>query len=300
MPSLFDPHQLGSKRVLKNRIAMAPMTRTRTSAGDVPNAPWGVANERAANSDVFAHDSSGKLTFVRASAPRQMSITEISGLVTEFTAAFRRAAHAGFDGVEIHAANGYLFDQLMNSTLNTRTDAYGSQTPQTRIRLLLEVVDAAIRELSAGNVGVRVSPFGRFNNMPPDPHAETTPLYLCDELSRRGIAYLHLVYQLMPAGNVEGAEFKDTNLSDDVVNKVREAFNGTLIWCGGFTKTKAQAALDNGCADLIAFGRPFIANPDLATRLKNDWPLAEADQSALYTRNGEKGYTDFPNFTPHP
>jgi N-ethylmaleimide reductase len=377
MPVLFDTHQLGGQRVLKNRVVMAPMTRTRTSEGDVPNAlmatyygqrasaglivteatdvsarskgyastpgihtdaqvrgwklvtdevhrnggtiflqvwhvgrmahtslmpdgeaPWGVTDERASASDVFAHDAAGRLTFVRASAPRQIGTGEIPGLVDEFAFAFRNAKRAGFDGVEIHGANGYLFDQFMNSALNRRADIYGGQTPQTRTRVLLEVVDAAIRELGANNVGVRVSPFGKYNSMPADPRVEETLLYLCDELNHRKVAYLHTVYQLMPAGNMEDSAFDETHLSDDLVRKVRAAFRGTLIWCGGFTRSTAQAALDTGLTDLIAFGRPFVANPDLVARFRNGWPMAEADPSAFYTRNGEKGYTDFPDFNP--
>jgi N-ethylmaleimide reductase len=258
--------------------------------------PWGATNERAAESDVFAHDNQGRWTFVRASVPRQIETEEAAGLANEFAAAFHHAKLAGFDGVEIHGANGYLFDQFMNSALNTRTDRYGGRSPQTRTRLLLEVVDAAIRELGAGNVGVRVSPFGTYNSMPHDPRAEETVLYLCQELSRRGIAYLHVIYQLMPEGNVEGDKFTEANLSDDQVWKIRRAFQGTLIWCGSFTKTTAQAALSTGWADLIAFGRPFVANPDLVARLANNWPLAVAHQSDLYTRDGEKGYTDFPSY----
>lgn len=265
----------------------------------LPNgeAPWGVTDERASQSDVFAHDSDGKLTFMRASPPRQIGTEEIPGLVNEFAMAFKNAKLAGFDGVEIHAANGYLLDQFMNSTLNARADGYGGRTPQTRTRMLLEVVDAAIRELGAGRVGIRMSPFGRYNSMPTDPNVEETLLYLCEELNRRKVAYLHLLYQLMPSGNMEDSEFNETHLSDALMQKVRIAFDGTLIWCGGFTKNSAQAALDTGWVDLIAFGRPFVANPDLVARFKNDWPLAEAGRSALYTRNGEKGYTDFPNFT---
>ena len=265
----------------------------------MPNgeAPWGVTDEKASESDVFAHDSDGKLTFMRASPPRQIQVEEIPGLVNEFALAFKNAKLAGFDGVEIHAANGYLFDQFMNSTLNTRVDEYGGATPETRTRLLLEVVDAAIRELGAGRVGIRVSPFGRYNSMPADPHVEETLLYLSRELSHRKVAYLHMLYQLMPSGNMEDSEFNETHLSDSLVRKVREAFSGSLIWCGGFDRDNAQVALDTGWVDLIAFGRPFVANPDLAARFKNDWPLAESDRSALYTRNGEKGYTDFPNFT---
>lgn len=376
MTTLFESHALGDQIVMKNRAVMAPMTRTRTSPGDVPNAmmatyygqragagliiteatdvsahtkgyawtpgiyteeqmqgwrlvtdevhrrggtiflqtwhvgrlahtsmlpngeaPWGATAERASESDVFIHDASGKLTFLRASTPRQIETAEAAVVVGEFAAAFGNALRAGFDGVEIHAANGYLFDQFMNSVLNTRTDQYGGQSPQNRTRLLLDVVDAAIRVLGAGRVGVRLSPFGRYGSMPADPRVEETLLYLCGELSRRGIAYLHFVYQLMPSGNAQDGNFDQPHLSDELMRKVRESFNGSLIWCGGFDGITAQAALDSGLVDLIAFGRPYIANPDLVERLKHDWPLAEAARSDFYTRDGERGFTDFPSCT---
>jgi N-ethylmaleimide reductase len=161
----------------------------------LPNgeAPRGATDERAAQSDVFIYDSDGKAVFVRADTPRKIETEEVAGLLDEFTIAFRNAKAAEFDGVEIHGANGYLFDQFMNSTLNTRTDQFGGQTPHTRTRLLLDVIDIAIRELGADKVGVRVSPFGKFNSMPSDPFAEETLLHLCSELSRREIAYLHVV-----------------------------------------------------------------------------------------------------------
>jgi N-ethylmaleimide reductase len=377
MPGLFDTYTLGGQHILKNRIVMAPMTRTRTSIGDVPNAlmakyysqrasaglivteatdvarhskgyawtpgiytdaqvqgwrlvtdavhrsggtiflqiwhvgrmahtslmpngeaPWGVTGEKASMSDVFASDTSGRLTFIRASTPRPIETAEIPGLVEDFAGAFRNARLAGFDGVEIHGANGYLFDQFMNSVLNTRTDPYGGMTPHTRTRFLLEVMDAAIKVWGPGGVGVRLSPFGRYNSMPADPRVEETMMYLCSELSRRKAAYIHLVYQLMPSGNMEGAEFNETHLRDDFTQKVREAFDGTLIWCGGFDKPTAQAALDTGRTDMIAFGRPFVANPDLVARLENNWPVAEAEHSSFYTRAGETGFTDFPPYDP--
>lgn len=375
--SLFESYKLGSQQ-LTNRMVMAPMTRTRTSLGDVPNtlmakyygqrasagliiaeatdvaphgkgylwtpgiytdaqiagwqlvtnevhrnggkvfiqlwhvgrmshismmpcgqAPWGVTDERAAESDVFAHDASGKLTFVRASTPRQLGTEELPALVEDFRKAFRNAAKAGFDGIELHAANGYLFEQFMNSTLNTRSDHYGGQSLENRTRFLLEVVDAAIQELGANKIGIRLSPFGHYNSMPDDPKVEETFFYLCDELNRRGIAYIHLLYQLMPKGNMqEVTTFEETHLPDEFVKKTRAIFKGAIIWCGGFTKHSAQSALATGWADLIAFGRPFVGNPDLVARFKNNWPLVEADRSAYYTRNGEIGFTDFPNFNP--
>jgi len=375
--NLFEPLKLGSQQ-LNNRVVMAPMTRTRTSAGDVPNAlmakyygqrasagliiseavdvaphskgylwtpgiyndtqvagwklvtdevhrhggkifsqiwhvgrmshislmpegqaPWGATNEQATGSDVFAHGADGKLTFVRASAPRQLRTDEMPGLINDFRVAFRNADKAGFDGIEIHAANGYLFEQFMNSTHNTRNDEYSGNTLENRTRFLLEVIDTAIQELGAGRIGIRLSPFGHYNSMPHDPFAEETFFYLCHELQQRGIAYIHLLYELLPTGNMEQVTvFQEQHLPDDFVKKTRDVFKGAIIWCGSFTKDSAGKALATGWADLIAFGRPFVGNPDLVARFKNNWPLTEADRSAYYTRNGEIGYTDFPEFNP--
>ncbi|KRC04546.1 1,2-oxophytodienoate reductase [Hydrogenophaga sp. Root209] len=377
MVSLFDSQALNGTVFLKNRIVMAPMTRTRTSDGDVPNelmaiyygqrasaglivteatdvapsskgyaltpgihteaqqqgwrlvtdevhrndgtiflqlwhvgrmahpslmpngeAPWGVTEARAEHSDVFAHDTNGKLDFIRAGTPRRLETIEVEALVDTFSQSFANARRAGFDGVEIHGANGYLVDQFLNSALNTRTDRYGGGNVQDRTRFLVDVVDAAVRELGPGRVGVRLSPFGTYNSMPPDPLAEETLLYLCELLGSRGVAYLHLVYQLMPAGNMESSEFKERHIEQALLTKVRAAFPGAIIWCGGITsRESAQAALETRLVDLIAFGRPYIANPDLVERLQRGWPLAEALPSTFYTRHGEVGYTDFPTYS---
>lgn len=185
----------------------------------------------------------------------------------------------------------------MNSVLNTRTDRYGGGCIEDRTRFLMEVVEAAVQELGPGRVGVRLSPFGTFNSIPADPLAEETLLYLSEQLGRRGVAYMHLVYELMPKGNMESAEFKKHHIDHALLAKVRAAFHGAIIWCGGFTnRESAQAALDTGFVDLIAFGRPYIANPDLAERIEHGWPLAEADRSTYYTRRGATGFTDFPAY----
>ena len=375
MADLFESLSLGGTVSLKNRIVMAPMTRTRTSEGDVPNAlmatyygqranaglivteaadvapsskgyawtpgihsdaqrrgwrlvtdeihrkggtaflqlwhvgrmahpsimpngevPWGVTEQRAENSDVFAHDEEGKLGYIRAGTPRRLATDEVSALVGTFSQAFSDARGAGFDGVELHAANGYLFEQFMNPVLNTRDDRYGGRSIEDRTRFLMEVVDAAVRTLGPGRVGVRLSPFGLFNSMPADPNVEETLLYLAQQLGRRGVAYMHLIYELMPAGNMETAQFESRYIDHALLAKVRAAFPGAIIWCGGFNSREgAQAALDTGLVDLIAFGRPYIGNPDLAERLKHGWALTEADRSTYYTRRGEVGFTDFPS-----
>ncbi len=371
---LFESLSLGKTVSLKNRIVMAPMTRTRTSPGDVPNdlmaryygqragagliiteaidvapsskgyawtpgiytdaqrkgwrlvtdeihrkggtvfaqlwhvgrmahpsilpngqAPWGVTEQRAENSDVFAHDGNGVLGYIRAGAPRRLATQEVSDLVGTFARAFADLQGAGFDGVELHAANGYLFEQFMNPVLNTRTDRYGGRSLEDRTRFLTEVVDAGVRQFGPGRIGVRLSPFGLFNSMPADPDVEGTLLYLAEELGRRGVGYLHLIYELMPTGNMETAEFKARCIDHALLAKVRAAFPGAIIWCGGFkSREGAQAALATGLVDLIAFGRPFVGNPDLPDRLRHGWPLAEADRSTYYTRRGEIGFTDFP------
>jgi N-ethylmaleimide reductase len=260
-------------------------------------APLGVTGQRAEGSTVFAHGPDGSLGYMPVSTPRPLGTDEVSSLVDIFSQAAVNARQAGFDGVELHAANGYLFEQFMNSVLNTRSDCYGGRSVEDRTRFLMEVVDAAVRELGAGRVGVRLSPFGTFNSIPADPLAEETLLYVCGQLARRGVAYLHLVYELMPEGNMETAEFKQRFLDHALLARVRAAFPGKIIWCGGFIDRQgAQAALDTGLVDLIAFGRPYIGNPDLAERLRHGWPLTEADRSAYYTRRGEVGYTDFPAY----
>lgn len=265
----------------------------------MPNgeAPWGVTEQPAESSDVFAHDEHGVLGYMRAGKPRQLRTDEVSALVGSFAKAFENAKEAGFDGVEIHAANGYLFEQFMNPVLNTRTDRYGGGSLEDRTRFLMETVDEAVRVLGPGRVGVRLSPFGIFNSMPADPDVEETLLYLARELGQRGVAYIHLLYELMPAGNMESATFEKAHIEHAVLAKVRAIFPGTIIWCGGFTtREAAQEALDTGLVDLIAFGRPYIANPDLVERLRNGWPLAVADRSTYYTRRGPVGFTDFPRW----
>lgn len=260
-------------------------------------APVGVTGERAEGSEVFAHGPDGRLRFMPTETPRPLGTDEVSAMVGTFAKAAINARRAGFDGVELHAANGYLIEQFMNSVLNTRTDRYGGGI-EDRTRFLMDVVDAVVAEFGPGRVGVRLSPFGKYGSMPADPLMEETFLYVVEQLGHRGVAYIHLLYELLPEGNMETAEFAPRHLDHGLLAKARALFPGAFIWCGGFTDCQgAQASLDTGLVDLIAFGRPYIANPDLPERLRNDWPLAVADRSAYYTRDGEVGYTDFPVYS---
>ncbi|TPK60745.1 MULTISPECIES: alkene reductase [unclassified Mesorhizobium] len=266
----------------------------------LPNgqAPVGVTAEQAVGSEVFAHGPDGRLRFMAAETPRPLSTEEVTAMVGTFAKAAANAREVGFDGIEIHAANGYLIEQFMNSVLNTRTDRYGGGSMEDRARFLMEVVDAVVAEFGAGRVGVRLSPFGKYGSMPADPLVEETFLYIVEQLGRRGVAYAHLLYELLPDGNMESATFEARHLDHDMLAKARASFPGAFIWCGGFNDVeRAQAALDTGLVDLIAYGRPYIANPDLVERLRSGWPLAVADRSVYYTRNGDVGYTDFPTYS---
>ena len=265
----------------------------------LPNgqAPVGVTAERAEGSEVFAHGPDGRLRFMPVDTPRALSTDEVSAMVGTFAKAAANARKVGFDGVELHAANGYLIEQFMNSVLNTRTDRHSGGSMENRTRFLMDIVDAVVAEFGPGRVGVRLSPFGKYGSMPTDPLVEETFLYVVEQLGRRGVAYIHLLYELLPEGNMETGVFKPRYLDHALLAKARALFPGAFIWCGGFDdRARAQEALDTGLVDLIAFGRPYIANPDLVERLKRGWPLAVADRSTYYTRNGEVGYTDFPTY----
>jgi 2,4-dienoyl-CoA reductase-like NADH-dependent reductase (Old Yellow Enzyme family) len=168
--------------------------------------------------------------------------------------------------------------------VNKRDDQYGNQNKENRTRLLLEAFDAIAEVFGAELVGVRIAPFGSFNSMPQDAKVEETFLFLANELSRRNAAYVHLVL-----GHPKRV------VPDEFLPKLRSAFHGTIMVNGGLTKETAQALLDEDKADLFAFGRLFIANPDLPERFKNDWPLAEPDPKTFYGGDAE-GYTDYPEF----
>ena len=250
-------------------------------------APEGPTNEQPEEATCFAYEEDGNPGNVPTSCPRALDVDGIARVRGEFVQAARNACEAGMDGVEIHGANGYLFDEFLNSVVNTRDDAYGGSV-ENRCRFLLEVVDAVGDAVGIAQTGVRISPNGRFNSMPEDPEMEQTFLFLAEELARRGIAYLHINDQ---------ATFGMPAIPEGLIPKIRDAFHGPIILCGGYDAPRAQSAIDEGIADLIAFGVPFLANPDLPLRLENGLPLNEVDRDTFYG-GGEKGYTDYPVHQP--
>ena len=246
-------------------------------------APEGPTDEQPEGAVCFAYDEAGNPGNVATSKPNALDDAGIQRVKTAFVQAARNTVDAGLDGVEIHGANGYLFDQFLNSVVNTRDDVYGGSV-EKRCRFLLEVVDAVKDAIGAERTGVRISPNGRFNGMPEDPEMEATFLHLAAELDRRDVAFLHI--------NDQGT-FGQPPIPAELLPKIRDAFSGPIILCGGYDAVRAKAAVDQGLADLVAFGVPYIANPDLAARLEHGWPLNEADRDTFYG-GGEQGYTDYP------
>ena len=216
--------------------------------------------------------------------PKEMNDEDLLLTWTEYVAAAKNAIDAGFDGVELHGANGYLLEQFLSPISNIRTDKYGGSI-ENRCRFVLEVVTAVAETIGKGKTGVRLSPYGVASDMPHYPEIDKTYTYLAEELNKLGIVYLHLVdHSAMGAPEVP-AEIKGI---------IRTRFKNTLILSGGYDKERAEADIETGKADLIAFGRPFINNPDFVERLKNDWSLSKELKMDLFYTPGEKGYTDYP------
>jgi N-ethylmaleimide reductase len=215
--------------------------------------------------------------------PRAMEEADAQQAIAEYAQASRNARDADFDGVELHGANGYLLEQFLNPGVNQRTDRWGGSL-ENRARLLLKATRAVAKAIGPDRVGVRLSPFGVFNDMPPYEGVEEAYTWLAAQLSDIGIVYLHLV---------DHSSMGAPPVPDSTKFAIRKAFPGTLILSGGYDRARAQADLASGRADLVAFGRPFIANPDFAERLRANAPLAVPDPATFYTP-GAAGYTDYP------
>ncbi|MDR3652589.1 MAG: alkene reductase [Paludibacter sp.] len=356
---LFEPTKLGDLE-LKNKIVMAPMTRSR-AIGNVPNAlmaeyygqrasagliitegtspspnglgysriPGCFSKEQVAGwkqTTTAVHKADGRIflqlmhtgrishvlnlpegaqiiapSAVKAAGqmwtdseqmqdfpiPKQMNDDDLLLTLTEYVASAGHAIEAGFDGVELHAANGYLLEQFLSPISNIRTDKYGGSI-ENRCRFVLEVVAAVAETIGKERTGIRLSPYGVASDMPLYPEIDETYTYLAEELNKLGIVYLHLVDH-SAMGNPE--------VPFEIKGIIRTRFKNSIILSGGYDKERAEADIESGIADLIAFGRPFINNPNLVERLKNDWPLSQILKMDLFYTAAGEGYTDYPDYS---
>ncbi len=216
--------------------------------------------------------------------PKAMTAEQLVMTKNEFVQAGINAVKAGFDAVELHGANGYLLEQFLSPFANVRTDNYGGSV-ENRCRFVIEVAQAVADAIGKDKVGIRLSPYGVASDMPHYDQIDETYTYLAEELNKIGILYIHLVdHSAMGAPAVPST----------IKKAIRDKFTNTIIMSGGLDKAKAEEILETGAGDLVAFGRPFINNPDLVRRLENNLPLSEnLDFNTFYTAD-EKGYTDYP------
>ncbi|AQL38548.1 alkene reductase [Pseudomonas syringae] len=285
-PGLYTPEQIAAWRVVTDavhaeggRIFVQLWHVGRVShvdlqpGGAAPVAPSAIR----AQTKTFVNNA-----FTDVSEPRALELSELPGIVNDFSQAAANAIEAGFDGVEIHGANGYLLDQFIKDSANVRTDAYGGSVGN-RARLLLEVITAVVKEIGAQRTGVRISPVSPANGVAssdPQPQYE----YIAEQLSEQGIAFLHVV---------EGATGGPRDVAPFDYDALRQRFKHTYLANNGYDLDLETVRVNANKADLVAFGRPFISNPDLIERLKTGAPLAELNPATLYG-GGAEGYTDYP------
>jgi len=282
IPGLFTPEQVGGWRAVTSSVhaaggRMVAQLMHTGRVGHARNLPAGarvVAPSAVAANGMMYTDEEGPQPMP---TPEEMTAADIAQARDEFVAAAKNAIDAGFDGVELHGANGYLLEQFLNPHANLRKDAYGGSV-DSRARFVLEVANATGEAIGRDRVGMRLSPFNTFNDLPA--YDETEEQYAHVARGLRGLLYVHLIGNPAP-GFARAAE------------RIRESFGGPVILNGGYDAERAEAALASGEADLVAFGRPFIANPDLVERIRRRAELAQPDPSTFYTP-GAKGYVDYP------
>ena len=215
--------------------------------------------------------------------PKEMNMDDIKHAQQAYVQAAKNAIEAGFDGIEIHGANGYLIDQFINTASNKRTDIYGGSI-ENRSRFGLEVAEQIVEAIGADKTGIRLSPYGVYNDMEVFEDIDNTFTYLATELGKLNLSYVHIVDH-----SSQGAP----EVPQSMKNKVKEAFGGTFIASGGLDKIKAEAILNAEQGDLVAFGVPYLANPDLVYKIKNDLALNDADPTTFFS-DGTAGYLDYP------
>jgi N-ethylmaleimide reductase len=219
--------------------------------------------------------------------PKAMTAEDLQNTKTEFVTAAKNAVEAGFDGVELHSANGYLLEQFLSPISNIRTDNYGGSI-ENRSRFVIEVAEAVAEAIGKDKTAIRLSPYGVASDMPNYPEIDATYDYLSKQLNKVGISYIHLVDHSAMGAPPVPVELKKT---------IRHNFKNTIMLSGGYDKERAEADIESGLSDLVAFGRPFINNPDLVERFEKNEPLSKDLKMDLFYTADEKGYTDYPVFS---
>lgn len=248
-------------------------------------APVGPSDIQAQNTSAWGYNEKGIEGFVPASKPKALSTSEVKDVVNDFTNAAKNAIEAGFDGVEIHGANGYLVEQFLNPFVNNRIDEYGGSI-ENRSRFLLEIVDAVIEAVGNEKVGIRLTPYGGLGDLPHYDEIEATYQYLAKELKKRNIVYIHLMDQLSKGSHA---------LPDGFIERFRSWYDGVIILAGGMDREKSEELINAGTIDIAGFGEPFISNPDLVERLENNWELTPPNRDLHYGL-GSHGYIDWETF----
>ncbi|MDV6234279.1 alkene reductase [Leptospira ellisii] len=288
IPGLFSREQVEGWKLVTDAVhkkggkifAQLMHTGRASSIGNLPKGAEVLAPSAVGLSGQNWTDGEGLQPYTQ---PKEMSAEQIRTTISEYVQASKNAVAAGFDGVELHAANGYLLEQFLNPNSNRRTDSYGGSA-ENRNRFVIETAKAVAAAIGKEKTGIRISPYGVFNEMGAFDGVEEQYESLAAGLNEIGLVYVHMVDH-----SSQGAP----EVPESVVLKIRKQFKNTLILSGGYDKVRAQSNLDDKKCELIAFGRPFIANPDFVHRLKIDAALAVADQTTFYTP-GEKGYSDYP------
>jgi len=275
-------HQKGGKIIMQ--IWHGGRSATTDKTGEKPLAPSAIPMRN--------FDKDGNLYY--DPTPTEMTLEDIEKVKEEFRQGALRAKEAGFDGLELHGANGYLVDEFIRDGTNTRTDEYGGSI-ENRVRFCLEVIDVLISVFGKGRVGIKLSPVGRYQDMFDSTPVETYT-YLLNKLDEKGIAFVEISEPSSYEGKSIHVAGKDQIAQ--VAKTFRPAFKGTLITNQNYTPETALETINNGWADLVTFGKLFIANPDLIERIENGWELNTKWDYATFYAGGEKGYIDYPLYTP--
>lgn len=290
IPGIYSPEQIeGWKKVTAgvhaggSSIFLQLMHTGRIAHQDnlPPATPVVGASAIRAAGQIYT-DRSGMQEFP---VPHQLTTGEVEALIETHVIAAANAIEAGFDGIELHGANGYLIEQFLNPNTNTRTDEYGGSL-ENRARMAVETAKQIAAKIGAGKLGIRFSPFNGFNDQQPYPETEVHAMYhyLGEEMEKIGLAYLHIAVS--------------PKIPHKTLHVIRQVFSGTIIQCNGLTPETAEAALHGSFADLVAFGKTFLANPDLDRRIATNQSLNEPEIKTFYSP-GKKGYTDYPFLVPH-